>query len=162
MTDTGLKEVHYLGFWARFFAFLIDSTAASLALAPLVAHLLGELVLTEYNLSDPAELNLLLIKLTNQLIVDMAFMGVIFVLLWIFFNATPGKMLFRAVIVDARTLKAPAAWQNIFRYLGYFVSLIPFGLGFLWIGFDSKKQGWHDKLAGTVVIRGKPRTDEPD
>ena len=27
-----------------------------------------------------------------------------------------------------------------------------FDLGFIWILFDSKRQGWHDKLAGTVVI----------
>jgi len=41
------------------------------------------------------------------------------------------------------------------RYIGYFVSVIPFGLGFIWIAFDSKKQGFHDKLAGTVVVRGE-------
>ncbi|EAV2407511.1 RDD family protein, partial [Salmonella enterica] len=26
-------------------------------------------------------------------------------------------------------------------------------LGFFWIAFDRRKQGWHDKLAGTVVVR---------
>ncbi|MBT7879149.1 MAG: hypothetical protein HN738_13805, partial [Gammaproteobacteria bacterium] len=30
------------------------------------------------------------------------------------------------------------------------------GLGFIWIALDKRKQGWHDKLAGTVVIIGKP------
>ncbi|MGR3985112.1 MAG: RDD family protein, partial [Gammaproteobacteria bacterium] len=32
-----------------------------------------------------------------------------------------------------------------------------FGLGLLWVAFDKRKQGWHDKLAGTVVIK-RPRT----
>ncbi len=41
------------------------------------------------------------------------------------------------------------------RYLGYFASTIPLCLGFLWIAFDKRKQGWHDKLAGTVVIRAQ-------
>ena len=91
---------------------------------------------------------------------DLLIMGTIFILFWVFKNATPGKMLFRSVIVDAKTLAAPSTAQNIVRYLGYFLSLLPLGLGFIWIGFDPRKQGWHDKLAGTVVIKGKPRTTE--
>jgi uncharacterized RDD family membrane protein YckC len=39
------------------------------------------------------------------------------------------------------------------RYFAYFVSTIPFCLGFLWVAFDKRKQGWHDKLAHTVVVR---------
>jgi uncharacterized RDD family membrane protein YckC len=35
------------------------------------------------------------------------------------------------------------------------VAGIPFFLGLIWVGFDSKKQGWHDKIAGTVVVRSK-------
>jgi uncharacterized RDD family membrane protein YckC len=35
----------------------------------------------------------------------------------------------------------------IVRYLGYFVSSIPFGLGLFWVAFDARKQGWHDKMA---------------
>ena len=65
-------------------------------------------------------------------------------------------MLFKSVIVDVNTLSAPSTAQNIIRYLGYFISFLPLGLGFLWIAFDERKQGWHDKLAGTVVIIGKP------
>ena len=36
----------------------------------------------------------------------------------------------------------------------YFVSTIVF-LGLIWVGIDSRKQGWHDKLAGTVVVRSR-------
>ena len=43
--------------------------------------------------------------------------------------------------------------QAIFRYLGYFVALLPLGLGILWVAFDKRKQGWQDKLAGSVVLR---------
>ena len=35
------------------------------------------------------------------------------------------------------------------------MSTLPLGLGLIWVGIDPKKQGWHDKLAGTVVIRRK-------
>jgi uncharacterized RDD family membrane protein YckC len=39
------------------------------------------------------------------------------------------------------------------RYLAYFVSIIPLFLGVLWVAWDKKKQGWHDKLANTVVVQ---------
>ena len=151
------NEIHYLGFNARFVAFLIDSTAASIITAPFVSRLIDEVVLSSYDLSDQAQLIELLGGLTTQLSVDLLFMGTIFVLFWVYKNSTPGKMLFKSVIVDAKTLSAPSTSQNIIRYLGYFISFLPLGLGFIWIAFDKRKQGWHDKLAGTVVIKGKPR-----
>jgi uncharacterized RDD family membrane protein YckC len=79
------------------------------------------------------------------------------VLFWIYRQATPGKMAISARIVDAKTGQAPSTRQLVIRYLGYFVSTIPFGLGLMWVGFDPRKQGWHDKLAGTVVVRPRNR-----
>lgn len=157
MTDSQTAAPHYIGFWARFVAFLVDSIVASIIITPLVVSLIGEIDLANYDLSDPVQVNALLMKLTTQLSLDLLFMGTIFVLFWIFKNATPGKMMFKAVIVDAETLAAPSVLQNIVRYLAYFLSLAPFGMGFIWIGIDERKQGWHDKIARTVVIKGKPR-----
>ncbi|MGH9650522.1 MAG: RDD family protein, partial [Terriglobales bacterium] len=51
--------------------------------------------------------------------------------------------------------------QAIGRYLGYFVATVPLGLGIVWVALDPKKQGWHDKLAGTVVVRTKNRGPAP-
>ena len=150
-------NVHYLGFIKRLIAFLIDSTAASILMAPFVSHLIGDVVLSNKNFSNQSQLFELLGSMTARLSVDLVFMGSIFILFWIYKNSTPGKMLFKSVIVDVNTLSAPSTTQNIIRYLGYFISFLPLGLGFLWIAFDKRKQGWHDKLAGTVVIIGKPR-----
>lgn len=44
--------------------------------------------------------------------------------------------------------------------IDFLVSLLPLCLGFLWVAFDSKKQGWHDKIAGTVVIGPKKKTED--
>jgi uncharacterized RDD family membrane protein YckC len=33
--------------------------------------------------------------------------------------------------------------------------MLPLMIGFIWVAFDPRKQGWHDKLAGTVVVRSK-------
>ena len=41
----------------------------------------------------------------------------------------------------------------IVRALGCFLSMAVVGLGFFWIAFDDAKQAWHDKIAGTVVVR---------
>jgi len=38
------------------------------------------------------------------------------------------------------------------RYLGFYVSIIPLSIGFLWAAFDKRRQGWHDKIARTYVI----------
>lgn len=79
------------------------------------------------------------------------------VLFWRFRGGTPGKMAIGAEIVDAASFGPPSNVQLVVRYLGYFVSTLAFGLGFLWIAWDARKQGWHDKLARTVVIRRRPR-----
>jgi uncharacterized RDD family membrane protein YckC len=79
---------------------------------------------------------------------------------WVAKQATPGKMLLSLRVVDAKTGGRLSVGQSLVRYVGYFVSTFPFCLGLIWVGIDSKKQGWHDKIAGTVVIRSK-RGAEP-
>ena len=75
------------------------------------------------------------------------------ILFWIYKSATPGKMVIDAIIVDADTLGPPSKFQLFVRYLGYYVSIFPFCLGLFWVAWDQRKQGFHDKLANTVVIR---------
>lgn len=60
-----------------------------------------------------------------------------------------------AKIVDAKTGGKPSTGQLIGRYLGYYVSIIPLFLGLIWVGIDARKQGFHDKLGGTLVVRSK-------
>ena len=73
-------------------------------------------------------------------------------LFWRRYGATPGKMAVAAKIVDARTGEAPSNWSLVKRYAGYLVSMLPFFLGFAWIAIDRRRQGWHDKIAGTRVV----------
>jgi uncharacterized RDD family membrane protein YckC len=56
----------------------------------------------------------------------------------------------QVVRLDGRPIDWPTA---IVRALGCFLSLAIVGLGFLWIAIDSERQAWHDKIAGTVVVR---------
>ena len=55
-------------------------------------------------------------------------------------------------ILDAETLEPVPPGRLVLRYIGYFVCVLTLFIGFIWVGIDKRKQGWHDKLAGTVVI----------
>ena len=48
----------------------------------------------------------------------------------------------------------PMGWTtSVVRALSCFLSLVVAFLGFIWIAFDAEKQAWHDKIAGTIVVR---------
>ena len=73
-------------------------------------------------------------------------------LMWKLRGTTVGGLVFhlQVVRVDGR----PINWETaIVRALSCFLSMVVAGLGFFWIAFDSGKQGWHDKIAGTAVVR---------
>jgi len=136
----------YVGFWARVGATLIDTVWVLLLVTPLLALVVGAGYFTlEHALSGKTDLRELLISYGVPAIAVVAF--------WRGKLATPGKMAIGAQIVDAGTLGKPTLGQLVARYLGYFLSTIPLGLGLVWVAFDPRKQGWHDKLANTVVIR---------
>lgn len=70
-------------------------------------------------------------------------------------------MVISSKIVDARTGAKISVGQAIVRYLGYLVALLALGLGIFWVAFDRRKQGWHDKLARTVVVRPQRSSAKP-
>jgi uncharacterized RDD family membrane protein YckC len=72
--------------------------------------------------------------------------------MWKLRGSTVGGVVFdlQVVRLDGR----PVDWETaIIRALGCFLSLAVVGLGFIWIAFDGAGQAWHDKIAGTVVVR---------
>jgi uncharacterized RDD family membrane protein YckC len=145
MSERLAESVEYVGFWARVGACLIDTVLAMLIIVPLSIAVYGTSYFSFSNtdlVSGPADV-----------LISWVLPAVAVVLFWIYRQATPGKMAISARVVDAKTGGALGVGQSIVRYLGYFVSTIPLGLGLLWVAFDPKKQGWHDKIAGTVVVR---------
>jgi uncharacterized RDD family membrane protein YckC len=79
--------------------------------------------------------------------------GLYYVLMWSYQNGqTLGKKVMKIKVVreDGKPVDLTT---SILRYIGYFISAFVFFLGFLWILFDSKKQGWHDKIAKTYVVK---------
>jgi len=72
--------------------------------------------------------------------------------MWKLRGSTIGGIVFDLQVVrqDGREIDWGTA---IVRALGCFLSLAAAGLGFIWIAFDPGKQAWHDKIAGTIVVR---------
>ena len=69
-------------------------------------------------------------------------------------GATPGQRLFKLRVVDASTGAPIGFGRAAMRYIGYIISILVCYVGLIWAAFDSRKQGWHDKIAGTVVLQG--------
>lgn len=148
MQENGLE---YVGFWARTGAALIDTILLIVIVTPLLFSIYGWSYLDSDKIfQGPADF---FISWVLPIAVILVF--------WVKKQATPGKMVFSARIVDARTGRGMTPGQAVGRYLAYTVSILPLGLGILWVAFDARKQGWHDKIAGTVVIRNKGGVTQP-
>jgi len=150
----GAAEVEYAGFLRRFAAMLIDSLILVIITTPL-AYLFSEGAY--YPGLDPqgdmlAQMAFIQFDWSYLLINDLLPMALI-VFCWMRYRATPGKALMDCQVVDASTFENLRIGQAVLRYLGYFLSALPLGLGFLWIIWDRKKRGFHDLLAHTAVIR---------
>jgi uncharacterized RDD family membrane protein YckC len=139
-------ELEYAGFWVRVGASIIDTLLLTLLTLPPLIAIYG----MEYFTANSGY-----VQGWADFWISWMLPAVLVIALWQWKSATPGKMAISCIIVDAKTGSKPTIGQSILRYIGYFVSTIPLGLGLLWVGWDKRKQGWHDKIAGTVVIRSK-------
>jgi uncharacterized RDD family membrane protein YckC len=140
-------NLEYVGFWARVGAAIIDSLLILAIVGPLTYWAFGP---SYFTIGSTGTFGHLVDFLINAVLPAAAV-----IIFWVYRQATPGKIAVGARIVDERTGGRPSTGQLIGRYFAYYVSIIPFGLGLLWVAFDSRKQGWHDKLAHTLVVRDR-------
>ena len=138
-------DLEYAGFWIRTWAAIIDSVLLMLIVFPLLMSIYGR------SYFDRPQTGL--VAGGADFLISWVLPAIAVIVFWVAKQATPGKMAISAKIVDAATGNAPSVGQLIGRYFAYFIASLPIGLGIIWIAFDKRKQGWHDKLAGTVVIR---------
>ena len=126
-------ELNYAGFWRRFVALIIDS---------IILGFVGGIFIVIVRWIYPQAGSIM-----GNII------GIVYTLaFWTFWGQTPGKMVMGVTIVKADG--APIGFgRAILRYVGYWVSTIILCIGYLMIAWDSKKQGLHDKIAGTYVVK---------
>lgn len=72
---------------------------------------------------------------------------------WVKGGATPGMRIFNLKVVRDRD-GGPLGWSEAFlRLVGFWISSLVFYLGFAWILIDKRRRGWHDLIAGTVMVQ---------
>lgn len=135
----------YGGFGVRALAFILDAIilgVLSTALAPLFGT--GNMVMVEGSRFE--------INYTANAISTLV--GLIyFIGFWVWRQQTPGMIPFNLRVVSAETGEKIDWVRGLLRYVGLLISFVVIFLGVIWVAFDSRKQGWHDKIANTVVVR---------
>lgn len=124
-----------------------------------VAGIFGAALLMRFN-ADSGGLLALFSKISLVLLGP-----VYFLFCWYRWGKTPGMRAVHAELVDRRTLERPVWWRLVLRYL-VFVALVAVLGGYtipllaIWMSVDKRKQGLHDRLAGTLVILRVPLKPE--
>jgi uncharacterized RDD family membrane protein YckC len=123
--------LEYAGFWVRLGAGVID-----------LLTLVFIVTIIAYFFFTPV------IWVTSGLVISAAY----WVGFWVWRGQTPGKMALGIKVI--RTDSSPVKWQcALCRFLGYIVSAVTLFIGFIWVAFDGRKQGIHDKIADTYVVK---------
>ena len=136
-------EPEYMGFWIRAAARLVDATIIAAVLV-LIEIFYGPL---------PVKLTIILLAFIVYPLYYVAPTGLR--------GQTLGKMALGIMVVNEQG-HPPGITKAIIReILGKFVSEMLLFMGYLFIGWDEKKQGWHDHAASTYVIRAPGRLGRP-
>jgi uncharacterized RDD family membrane protein YckC len=124
------------GFWIRFVAIFVDG-----------------IILAVVNVIINAALNS---NTTGRTGLQTLLGLVYYVYFWSSNSPWPGQTVgnkllnIRVVKTDGSDLSITTA---LIRYVGLFISVLCLFIGVIWAAFDPNKQGWHDKIAGTYVIK---------
>lgn len=156
----------FAGFWRRLVAFMIDSTMVTIIFIVLSAIAGSAFFFGAMSANSSAFL--------NDLVKPKGFSSVVFLILGFYIainiayftyfhgttGRTPGKMLLGLQVYCADSTEVSFGIAFL-RAVGYLISSLLFTipLGFIWAAFDKKKQAWHDKIAGTVVIIKEQETE---
>jgi uncharacterized RDD family membrane protein YckC len=144
--DAPPPAVEYGGFWIRFAAYIIDGLLLGLVGLVLgIAFGLGS-ALAGGSGVDPAAQSL--VSLLN-LAISVGY----FAWFWVRSGSTPGMAVLGLQVVREADGGQIGIGAALVRYVGIILSTLALFIGLIWVAFDSRKRGWHDMLAGTVVIR---------
>jgi uncharacterized RDD family membrane protein YckC len=137
----------YAGFWVRFAALIVDAVIiGGIAFAAVLLLAFSGTFTSDSSNTAGAFLVPLMVL----------FPFAYFASFWAWRSRTPGMIPFNMRVVRADTGEIGIG-RAIVRAIGLFILYLLWWLGgllgLIWVAFDARKQGWHDKLAGTVVVR---------
>jgi uncharacterized RDD family membrane protein YckC len=149
-TRFDISSVKKGGFWIRYAAWIIDT---------IILNIIGIILLrvgsVAFDLAASGLQNLETEEMISIMIPYFLFMLIVNITYFTYFHGSTGQTLGKMVckLKVVRLNGGPVGYGKAFlRWIGYLVSSI-FYLGFLWAAWDKQKQGWHDKIAGTYVIK---------
>ena len=139
----------YGGFGERLLAYIVDVLIAG-ALVWILIIVAGVLVAGAVATNSPgAGIGGGLIAVLGILVVSLGY----FPWFWARGGQTPGMRLFHLRVVRDRDGGPLSGGQAFLRLIGYWINRLVLYIGFVWIFVDKRKRGWHDLIAGTVVVK---------
>lgn len=142
---------NYAGFWLRVVAYIIDAIIVGI-----VGFVIGMIfgvgaVSTGTDISDPTGGGNMLLNLIS-IAIGVAYFAGMESSSW---QATVGKKALGLVVTDLSGQRISLG-RAIGRYFGKILSALILLIGFIMVAFTERKQGLHDMLAGTLVLKGQP------
>ena len=137
-------QVRYGGFWIRVVAYIIDA---------IILGIVGAIIITilGVNISEPnlAQNS----RYQGAQAFDLIVGFIYFAGLWTVLGGSLGQRILGMRVVDANTGAPIGFGKAALRALGLYISFLVCFIGVIWVAFDARKQGWMDKIGGTVVVR---------
>lgn len=144
-----VPQTSYGGFWIRVAAYLIDWVIGGV-IGFALGFVIGILaVATHPDSPTQAVNNLRPVTTVIGLLINVAY----FTVLWTIMGATIGQRVFRLRVVDAGSGQPIGFGKALLRWVGLLISFLVCFIRVIWVAFDGRKQGWADKIAGTVVLK---------
>lgn len=150
----------YGGFWIRTLAYLIDAivlVAVTLGISLATGAEFSEVTTREFRSGEFQSIQVYGSPTPIGWVVTFGY----FVVPWVLFGRTLGMAPFGLRILRSTDGSRLGPGRAIVRFFGLLLSFLVFFIGVIWVAADSRKQGWHDKLAGTVVVRPRQGTEAP-
>ena len=142
----------YGGFWIRTLAYLLDTlllTGAAIGLASVTGIAFFTVTTREFHSATFNSVSVF----ASPTLAGFALWFVYFCGLWTLAGLTVGMAPFGLRVVRAADGKRLGPGRAIGRFFGLLLSFVVLLIGVIWVAADRSKQGWHDKLARTVVVR---------
>lgn len=137
--------VRFADHGARLLSYLLDSVILTVVI---VLFAIVVFAIIAVSGSEAAAVSLTIVLVVGVLVVSIGY----FPWFWMRGGQTPGMKPFRLYVVRDRDGGPVSGSAAALRLLGYFVNSFTLYIGFAWILIDRRRRGWHDLIAGTVVI----------
>jgi uncharacterized RDD family membrane protein YckC len=147
----------YGGFWIRFVAYFIDALIIAIPTGVIIGIMAGVLGASIAASNANNRAGTAAAAGASGLIVLLYLMAL--AVTWVYLvyfwsqGATLGMRVFHLRVVDASTGQNITTGKAVLRLVGFYISTFVCYIGLIWAAFDSRKQGWHDKIANTVVVK---------